>query len=248
MKIKNKVGFFLAGFIGISSFALANAINLPVVIPLPNGGQANVGLSNTDPNLFTVPGDRIVAMNSVNGGLTQQEKTESGGVIVSTMSKEPFTFIIETERGQNFSIRAVPRSGAGRTFQLVGELTRTSEAAKSWEQGQPYEKMLVSLNKALMENHVPDGFSVIPVTNEKLNVPYGLKSTAEKVWIGYNISVVKFTIINTGTSRISVNERDFWEPNTRSIMFSRPTDQIIGGGRTEIYITRSMEGESDGKH
>lgn len=248
MKRKNKVAFFFAGLIGLNSCVLANAITQPVVIPLPNGGQANVGLSNTDPNLFTVPGDRIVALNSLNGALTQQENTESGGVIVSTMSKDPFTFIIETERGLNFSIRAVPRSGAGRTFQLVGELTRTSAAAKSWEQSQPYEAMLVNLNKALVENRIPEGFSAIPVTNESLAVPYGLRATAETVWIGYNLNVVRFTVMNTGTSRISVNERDFWQPGIRSIMFAIPTQQIIGGGRIQVYVTRSVEGGADGQH
>ena len=33
----------------------------PTVVPLTNGGQANIAVSNTDPNLFTVPGDRITA-------------------------------------------------------------------------------------------------------------------------------------------------------------------------------------------
>ena len=42
----------------------------PTVVPLTNGGQANIAVSNTDPNLFTVPGDRITAINSLDGGLT----------------------------------------------------------------------------------------------------------------------------------------------------------------------------------
>jgi conjugal transfer pilus assembly protein TraK len=34
----------------------------PTVVPLTNGGQANIAVSNTDPNLFTVPGDRITRL------------------------------------------------------------------------------------------------------------------------------------------------------------------------------------------
>ena len=83
----------------------------PTVVPLTNGGQANIAVSNTDPNLFTVPGDRITAINSLDGGLTNQEQTDSGGAILATVSKKPFTFIVETERGLNFSIRAVPQAG-----------------------------------------------------------------------------------------------------------------------------------------
>lgn len=81
-----------------------------------NGGQANIAVSNTDPNLFMVPGDRITAINSLDGGLTNQEQTDSGGAILATVSKKPFTFIVETERGLNFSIRAVPRAGQAGPF------------------------------------------------------------------------------------------------------------------------------------
>jgi conjugal transfer pilus assembly protein TraE len=49
--------------------------------------QANIAVSNTDPNLFTVPGDRITAINSLDGGLTNQEQTDSGGAILATVSK-----------------------------------------------------------------------------------------------------------------------------------------------------------------
>ncbi|WP_302009101.1 TraK domain-containing protein, partial [Escherichia coli] len=89
------------------------------IVPLTNGGQASIAVSNTDPNLFTVAGDRVTALTSLDGELTRQEQTASGGVIVSTLNKKPFTFILETERGLNFSVQAVPRAGAGRTIRLV---------------------------------------------------------------------------------------------------------------------------------
>lgn len=101
----------------------------PVVVSLANGGQANIAVSNTDPNLFTVPGDRITAVSGLDGMLTNSEQTGTGGVVVATVSKKPFTFILETERGLNFSVRAVPRAGAGRTVQLVSDLRGTGEEA-----------------------------------------------------------------------------------------------------------------------
>ncbi|HIB1651632.1 TPA: type-F conjugative transfer system secretin TraK, partial [Salmonella enterica subsp. enterica serovar Muenchen] len=105
----------------------------PVVVSLANGGQANIAVSNTDPNLFTVPGDRITAVSGLDGMLTNSEQTGSGGVVVATAGKKPFTFILETERGLNFSVRAVPQAGAGRTVQLVSDLRGTGEEAGAWE-------------------------------------------------------------------------------------------------------------------
>lgn len=107
---------FLSGCLFFSLPAISATLSgtlAPTVVPLANGGQANIAVSNTDPNLFTVPGDRITAINSLDGGLTNQEQTDSGGAILATVSKKPFTFIVETERGLNFSIRAVPRAGWG---------------------------------------------------------------------------------------------------------------------------------------
>ncbi|WP_187439121.1 TraK domain-containing protein, partial [Klebsiella pneumoniae] len=116
---------FISGCLLLAAPAMSATLSgtlAPTVVPLTNGGQANIAVSNTDPNLFTVPGDRITAINSLDGGLTNQEQTDSGGAILATVSKKPFTFIVETERGLNFSIRAVPRAGSGRTIQLVSEL------------------------------------------------------------------------------------------------------------------------------
>jgi hypothetical protein len=59
------------------------------IVPLTNGGQASIAVSNTDPNLFTVAGDRVTALTSLDGELTRQEQTASGGVIVSTLNKKP---------------------------------------------------------------------------------------------------------------------------------------------------------------
>ncbi len=61
----------------------------PTVVPMVNGGQASIAISNTSPNLFTVPGDRIIAVNSLDGALTNNEQTASGGVVVATVNKSP---------------------------------------------------------------------------------------------------------------------------------------------------------------
>ncbi|MDM9306711.1 type-F conjugative transfer system secretin TraK, partial [Klebsiella quasipneumoniae] len=194
---------FLSGCLFFSLPAISATLSgtlAPTVVPLANGGQANIAVSNTDPNLFTVPGDRITAINSLDGGLTNQEQTDSGGAILATVSKKPFTFIVETERGLNFSIRAVPRAGVGRTIQLVSELVGTPGPAKSWEESSPYEGILVSLNRAVRQGQIPDEYQAVPVTSESLQVPAGLRATAEKVWTGHHLKVVRYSLENISFS------------------------------------------------
>lgn len=118
---KNNTAIILGGLFFSCSVMAGVGTLAPTVVPMVNGGQASIAISNTSPNLFTVPGDRIIAVNSLDGALTNNEQTASGGVVVATVNKKPFTFILETERGLNLSIQAVPREGAGRTIQLVSE-------------------------------------------------------------------------------------------------------------------------------
>ncbi|HGV3693475.1 TPA: IS66 family transposase, partial [Escherichia coli] len=130
---KNNTAIIFGSLFFSCSVMAANGTLAPTVVPMVNGGQASIAISNTSPNLFTVPGDRIIAVNSLDGALTNNEQTASGGVVVATVNKKPFTFILETERGLNLSIQAVPREGAGRTIQLVSDLRGTGEEAGAWE-------------------------------------------------------------------------------------------------------------------
>lgn len=136
---KNNTAIIFGSLFFSCSVMAANGTLAPTVVPMVNGGQASIAISNTSPNLFTVPGDRIIAVNSLDGALTNNEQTASGGVVVATVNKKPFTFILETERGLNLSIQAVPREGAGRTIQLVSDLRGTGEEAGAWETSTPYE-------------------------------------------------------------------------------------------------------------
>lgn len=60
--MKNINPLFLSGCLFFSLPAISATLSgtlAPTVVPLANGGQANIAVSNTDPNLFTVSGDRI---------------------------------------------------------------------------------------------------------------------------------------------------------------------------------------------
>ncbi|MGP0916430.1 type-F conjugative transfer system secretin TraK [Serratia sp. CY70267] len=248
MKTNNPVhGWLIACALTAAGTAQAGTVLAPVTIPLQNGSQAAVALSNSEPNLFNVPGDSVLAVSGVDENLVRYEPTANGGLVLSTLNKKPFTFVIETERGMNFSIRAVPRAGSGRTFQLVSGDGGVSEPARIWEQSQPYESMLVDLNRSLMEGRLPVGYGQVPVTTEQLAAPYGLRAEAAQVWKGHNLKVVRFTVSNPGTSPRWVNEHDFWTAGVRAVMFDTPTRQIVAGGRAGVWITFSGEA-ADGQH
>lgn len=80
---KNNTAIIFGSLFFSCSVMAANGTLAPTVVPMVNGGQASIAISNTSPNLFTVPGDRIIAVNSLDGALTNNEQTASGGVVVT---------------------------------------------------------------------------------------------------------------------------------------------------------------------
>ncbi len=126
---------------------------------------------------------------------------------LATVNKKPFTFILETERGLNLSIQAVPREGAGRTIQLVSDLRGTGEEAGAWETSTPYESLLVTISQAVRGGKLPAGWYQVPVTKETLQAPAGLSSVADAVWTGNHLKMVRFAVENKTLSALNIRER-----------------------------------------
>lgn len=221
---KNNTAIIFGSLFFSCSVMAANGTLAPTVVPMVNGGQASIAISNTSPNMFTVPGDRIIAVNSLDGALTNNEQTASGGVVVATVNKKPFTFILETERGLNLSIQAVPREGAGRTIQLVSDLRGTGEEAGAWETSTPYESLLVTISQAVRGGKLPAGWYQVPVTKETLQAPAGLSSVADAVCLPLRMRLQKpglqrLLLIIVDSVRVKGNEVVWFRQCRPKILF-----------------------------
>lgn len=119
---------------------------------------------------------------------------------------------------------------------------RVPRSGKSLEESNPYESLLVSLNRAVRQGSVPGEYQSVPVTSEVLQVPAGLRATADRVWVGHHLKVVRYSLDNVSLSARMVRESDFWQPGTRAVMFSTPAGLLTAGGRMQIWVTTSDEG------
>jgi conjugal transfer pilus assembly protein TraK len=50
------------------------------------------------------------------------------------------------------------------------------------------------------QGSVPDDYQAVPVTSETLAVPAGLRATAEKVWTGHHLKVVRYSLDNVSVA------------------------------------------------
>ncbi|QCR38920.1 type-F conjugative transfer system secretin TraK [Nissabacter sp. SGAir0207] len=217
------------------------AVTAPVSLSFPPNGQFDLPVSNTNPNLIVVPGDRIVAVNSAVGTLTDKRNTKEGAALLSTLQEKPFTFYLETEHGQVFSINARPAKGAGRSYRLSGQTAVHREEARKWETAQPYETTLIALNKALRQGRMPAGYAGVPADRDTLKAPLGLQVTAETAWSGDALRVVRARITNLGTLPAVLREQDFWQPGVRAVMFDTLGTELPGGATAAVYVTLDQE-------
>lgn len=210
------------------------------------GGQLNLIISANNPNMIAVPGDRVTSMSSAAGTLTDKKNTKAGAVIFSSVSDKPFTFYIETELGQMFSVNATPRKGEGRSYRLLAEKPSLRPKAKVWETAQPYESMLVSLNRALLQGVIPEGYGPAVVGKSPLTAS-GLQAMPIAAWSGNSLRVEHYRLVNQLAIPVDLREQDFWRSGTRSVMFSPKTDRLIAGASTSLYVIQTQE-VSDGKY
>nr|AVI43363.1 TraK protein [Klebsiella pneumoniae] len=48
----------------------------------------------------------------------------------------------------------------------------------------------------MRQGSVPDEYQSVPVTSEVLQVPAGLRATADRVWVGHHLKVVRYSLDN----------------------------------------------------
>lgn len=243
---KNKrLLFSLLSFALVTGHALA--ATAPVSLSFPPNGQFQLPVSNTNPNLIVIPGDRITGISSAAGKLTDKRNTSDGAVLFSSTGDKPFTLFIETERGQVVSVQATPRAGEGRSYRLLNAEPVTRPEAKLWETSQPYESLLVELNKAVLQNRMPEGYAPASTENDRLSAPAGLSMTAEEAWTGNALRVVRYRVSNPFSYAVAMKEQDFWRTGVRAVMFTPSALSLLPGTSVTVYITRAQE-VSDGQH
>lgn len=115
-----KFGLFLAAS---GNFQVhASPVSLPPVdIPVGPDSQVRIAISNTDPNLFVVPGDRIIAVDSVQGMFVNANKAQGqangGGCTHDHANKALHIFLTHGRGTDGLGYRAAPeKTGPGAAF------------------------------------------------------------------------------------------------------------------------------------
>lgn len=218
----------------------------PVTLSFPQGGQFRLSISNTDPNMMFIPGDKITAITAQMGMLSDKRLTSAGGVLFTSVSTRTFTLYVETVLGQTFSIVATPVKGEGRVYRLMSaEPPNRAETCK-WETVLAYEKLLIGLNRAVLAGTMPDGYGEVKPLADGLRIQGGFLVSPLKAWAGGLLRTDLYELRNTNSWDMELREQDFWKPGIRAVMFDNNAQTLVGGGRLTVTVIRENgEDEND---
>lgn len=230
----------------------APSAQLPVKVPVTQDAQARIALSNTQPNLLVVPGDRIVAVDSAQGTFTNageygQAGMANGGVILMTEKTSPFTFYVRTEGGLVVSVIGQPQARDGRVVHLMSEHPVRHKAAAAWERSHDYVALLVDVQQRLMNGVVPPGYMLSPVVAAPVfSLPAGMTARAESMWSGDRLRVYRYRVSSHSAGTYPLSERLFSAPGVRSVVIYPRAETLLPGGATDVWVTVGQTEARDG--
>lgn len=228
----------------LSSSAIAQP---PSTLTFPQGGQLRLTVSNSDPNMIFVPGDRITAITAQGSMLADKRLTSAGGVLFTSVAKKPFTLFVETELGQSFSVVATPMNGEGRVYRLVSEETPPRPTSRQWETAQSYEKLLVNLTRAALARQLPEGYGDVKPLSDGIRTPAGLAVIPQQAWAGDQLRVDRYQVRNKNSWGVALREQDFWKPGVRAVAFEHGIKTLLGSGSMSVVVIRATEEVNDGQ-
>ncbi|MHA3760582.1 type-F conjugative transfer system secretin TraK [Yersinia enterocolitica] len=240
----NLLALWLGSSLLLSGSAFAQP---PSTLTFPQGGQFRLTISNSDPNMIFIPGDRITAITAQNSMLADKRLTSAGGVLFTSVAKKPFTLFVETELGQSFSVVATPVNGEGRIYRLVSEEVPQRPKTRQWETAQPYEKLLVKLARATLTGELPEEYGEVKPLADGIRIPSGLVVTLQQAWAGDQLRVDRYLVRNKNTWGIALREQDFWKPGVRAVVFGRGTKTLLSSGSMPVVVIRATEEGNDGQ-
>lgn len=237
--------FFVTAMLGVSPVCVL--AQSPSTLSFPQGGQFRLSISNTDPNMIFIPGDRVIAITAQGGMLADKRTTSAGGVLFTAVATKPFTLFVETALGQTFSVVATPVRGEGRVYRLLSAEPPERPETRQWETARPYETLLVSLNRAVLSGVMPEGYGEVEPLANGVRVPGGMTLSAAKAWAGDLLRVDRYQIRNANTWSVALREQDFWRPGVRAVMFDSNAQTLLGGGTLMMTVIRASGEGNDGQ-
>jgi conjugal transfer pilus assembly protein TraK len=221
------------------SLAHANLVNKSdaTVINLTNNQTVVVPLSSIDPNRLFVAHDKITEANCL-AGFCGARFDQSGSVYLTlgeaAKHSSGFSVFVTTENDKHFTIVGMPTPTVSKTieFTVTGG---SSLKATTFEKNTPYQEMLVSLIRAMINDQkgeaLPHGLSAsdIPIGKNLQPNAKGILIHPIKLFTGGLFQGLVYLVKNNTTNTVNLTTQQFYQHSMVAGALShtqlKPTEQ-----------------------
>ncbi|SMG60326.1 conjugal transfer pilus assembly protein TraK [Cedecea sp. NFIX57] len=212
----------------------------PVSLRGENGSTFTVPVSQDNPNVLMVQGERIAALTSKGSDIPGAEKTGNGAMLFYAVVGHPFTFVVETESGQVFSLRAMPVKGQGRVYRITSASLLARPVAQARERSEAYESLLIALSRGVLDGQMPDGYVLADADPQDVVLPVVGRATQFQVWRGDSLQVERYRLTNTGARPLALREQALQAPGVRAVMFWPRSASLPAGATVTLTLIREQ--------
>jgi len=236
----------------IAAFIAGVSLTGPVSAAVPgpagtvfeNNAHLKAMMSNTSPNKIVIDGELITGITGPDNAY-KKANTADGALLITPLAGQDFTIFLETAGGVGVSIDVSPKPGNGRTLHLIpaDAPVKPNPDAKSWEESQPFQKILVSIARTVANGEVPENYTEIKASRgPAYTPPAGVQLTPERQLAGSHLRVMRYRIKNTGYVTRMLSEKQFWQKGVRAVMLSTQTLYANGEGFVWMIFSTDPEG------
>ena len=183
-------------------------------------------ISSLDVTRILVEGDRIKSVRGVKGAYTHENDEINGEIFIQPTpfyQDRGFTTLIETEQGRHFTLLLNPIPVPSDTLMLVPKGVGKFKAGK-FEKANNYESMLANLMREMTNDSIPDGYSVREIDSKKIYAIGNIATLSLKtIYEGLKYQGEIYTLTNTQSYPITLDERTFFKIGTRAVSLENIT-------------------------
>lgn len=225
--------------LSIIALSMSNQVNAIDITANPFG-SVNAVISSSEPNVIHVKHDSIKSLTAKDGAIVQDELSNDGSVVFSTVEKKPFSIVIETEKGFTFTLKANPKEKAESASVVIHNLADKGEVSdeviESLSRYQSYSGLITAILTDFINGKVPDGFVDSWSSKYKAGNLDGLKVSSGGAWVGQNMRVVKLDVTNISMNEIELNERYLWTEKVMAVAYYPRVSVLRPNTRVSAYV------------
>jgi len=218
----------------ILSLLMATICHAQQKVPVQDGMEVSITVSQQVLNRIAVENDRIMTVKGISGQFELDKDTELGQVFLKPIELDEHQLIhlfVVTEKGYTYPLSLTVKEGAAQSILL----TPLDDKVSQWEQSSSYESLLKTFVYAIVNQSSLEGFVSENPKNIRMSLPKikDLKITRLQSYKGHQLQGEVLEISNKSKEILFLTEEDFYQSGIRAVAIINA--ELLPNTKTYVY-------------